>query len=120
LKKIIRKIVRNLSIEIDRYRPSNSSSAQLAKVLEFLGINLVFDICVNEGQFAKEIREHGYSGKIISFEPLTSARKTLLSFASRDPSWQVHEQSAIGDQDSEIDIHIDSVVKNIKLILNNL
>jgi FkbM family methyltransferase len=106
LKKIIRKIARNLGIEINRYRPSNSSLAQLAKVLEFLGINVVFDIGANEGKFAKEIHEHGYSGKIISFDPLTSARKTLLSFASRDPSWQVHEQSAIGDQDGEIEIHI--------------
>jgi FkbM family methyltransferase len=66
----------------------------------------VFDIGANEGQFAREIREHGYSRKIISFEPLTSARKALLSFASHDPGWQVHEQSAIGDKDGEIEIHI--------------
>jgi FkbM family methyltransferase len=70
------------------------------------GINVVFDIGANEGQFAKEIREHGYSGKIISFEPLTSARKNLLAFAALDLGWHVHEQSAIGNQNGEIEIHI--------------
>jgi hypothetical protein len=30
----------------------------------------------------------------------------LLTFAERDPGWHVHEQSAIGDQDDEIEIHM--------------
>jgi FkbM family methyltransferase len=104
--KIIKSIAKFLGLLIVKDRPSNSPQKQLSTVLKLLKIDVVFDIGANEGQFAKEIREHGYCGKIISFEPLTSARKTLLTFASRDPSWQVHEQSAIGDQDGEIEIHI--------------
>ena len=106
MNKNIKKIARNLGIEISRYRPSNSATAQLAKALEVAGINVVFDIGANEGQFAREIREYGYAGKIISFEPLSSARKKLLTFASADPKWEVHDQSAIGDLDGEIQIHI--------------
>jgi FkbM family methyltransferase len=104
--KIIKSIAKFFGLLIVKDRPSNSPQKQLFTVLKLLKIDVVFDIGANEGQFAKEIREHGYCRKIISFEPLTSARKTLLSFASRDPSWQVHEQSAIGDQDGEIEIHI--------------
>lgn len=106
MKKSIRKVARSFGIEIARYRPSNSAAAQLAKALEVAGINVVFDIGANEGQFAREIREYGYTGKIVSLEPLSSARKKLLTFASADPNWDVHEQSAIGDQDGEIEIHV--------------
>lgn len=106
MRKLIRKIARNFGIEITRYLPSSIPSAQLAKSLEMAGINLVFDIGANEGQFAREIRENGYSGKIISFEPLSNARRTLCAFASVDSTWEVHDQSAIGDQDGEIEIHI--------------
>ncbi len=106
LKKIVKKMARSFGIEITRYRPSNSAAAQLAKALEVAGINVVFDIGANEGQFAREIREYGYTGKIVSFEPLSSAQKKLLSFASADPNWEVHDQLAIGDQDGEIEIHI--------------
>jgi len=104
--KLLRRVAKFFGLLIIKDRPSNSPEKQLSTVLKLLKIDVVFDIGANKGQFAREIRQHGYSGKIISFEPLTSARKTLLSFASRDPSWQVHEQSAIGDQDGEIEIHI--------------
>jgi FkbM family methyltransferase len=106
MKKVIKKIVRNFGFNISRYCLSNTAVAQLVNALKMTGINVVFDIGANEGQFAREIREHGYRGKIISFEPLTSARKNLLAFAARDPGWHVHEQSAIGNQDGEIEIHI--------------
>jgi FkbM family methyltransferase len=45
----------------------------------------------------------------------------LLSSASRDPDWQVHEQSAIGDQDGEIEIHIagNSVSSSVLLMLES-
>ena len=104
--KLVRRIAKFFGLLIIKDRPSNSLEKQLSTILKLLKIDVVFDIGANEGQFARGIREHGYSGKIISFEPLTSARKTLLSFASRDPSWKVHEQSAIGDQNGEIEIHI--------------
>ena len=103
---LIRSIAKLFGILIIRDRPANNPQKQLSAVLRLLKIDVVFDIGANEGQFARKIREHGYRGKIISFEPLTSARNNLLSFASRDPDWQVHGQSAIGDQDGEIEINI--------------
>jgi hypothetical protein len=106
MKKIIKKIARNFGFDITRYCPSNTAIVQLVNTLKMTDINVVFDIGANEGQFAREIRQHGYRGKIISFEPLTSARKNLIIFSERDPDWQVHEQSAIGDQDGQIEIHI--------------
>jgi FkbM family methyltransferase len=106
MKSLIRKFFHMLGLELSRYRPSNSEPAQLVKAFEIAGINMVFDIGANEGQFARGIRDYGYTGKIVSFEPLSSARKKLLMFASVDSEWEVHDWSAIGDQDGEIEIHI--------------
>ena len=106
IKKLIRKVAHNFGVEISRFRPSTSHGAQLVKALEVGTIDMVFDIGANEGQFSKEIREYGYAGKIVSFEPLSSARKKLLALASVDSNWQVHDRSAIGDHDGDIEINI--------------
>jgi FkbM family methyltransferase len=106
VRRFIKRLVRVFGIDVSWYRPSKSSPAQLAKALELADITVVFDVGANEGQFAKELRDHGYRGTIVSFEPLTSARTTLLKFAARDSNWLVHDQSAIGDQDGEIEIYI--------------
>ncbi len=43
------------------------------KLFHHHGISLVLDVGANTGQYATGIRRRGYSGKIISFEPLTEA-----------------------------------------------
>lgn len=106
MKSTIKRIARSFGVEIVRYNPAISDGAQLLKAFEVADIDLVFDIGANEGQFGKYIREHGYTGKIVSFEPLSSARKNLLRCAAVDPTWEVHEQSAVGDEDGEIEIHV--------------
>lgn len=104
--KIIKALTRSFGLEISRYLPSNSPALQLVKALEIAGINMVFDIGANEGQFAREIREHGYTGKIISFEPLSSAHRKLRSLAIADRNWLVHDRVAVGSLNGEAEIHI--------------
>lgn len=106
MKEVLKEIFRNFGFEITRYNPNRKGPFQQVKALEMADINLVFDIGANEGQFASEIRKYGYRGKIVSFEPLSSARKNLLSLASKEKEWEVHEQSAIGDKDGMVEFHI--------------
>ena len=103
---MVKKLIRSSGWDLRRYKHVHVPVYQLVSAFEMQQINVVFDIGANEGQFAKEIRENGYSGKIVSFEPLSSARKKLEEHASGDPNWEVHEQSAIGCEDSEIEINI--------------
>lgn len=106
LKGFVRSATRYFGYEISRYSPISLASVQLAEVLKLANINVVLDVGANEGQFAREIREHGYFGKIVSFEPLSDAHIKLLGFASRDQAWHVHGQLAIGDSDGEVEIHV--------------
>lgn len=106
MKKYIRKLFHMLGFDLHRLTPSENPQVQLKKSLEVVNANIVFDIGANEGQFASELRSVGFFGELVSFEPLTSARKKLLSLAENDRKWSVHPQAAVGDQDGLIEINI--------------
>lgn len=86
--------------------PENNMRSGVIAMLATHDINLIFDIGANVGQFGKELRQAGYRGQIISFEPMSVARTELLSTSKNDPLWMVAPQAAIGDYDGETEIHI--------------
>lgn len=74
-------------------------------LLERNRIDLVFDVGANVGQYAASLREGGYRGRIVSFEPLTSAFSQLRMTAKADPLWEV-VNSGMGDRDERATINI--------------
>jgi len=75
------------------------------KLMSSCGINLIFDVGANIGQFAEEIRKMGYKGRIVSFEPLTSAYRELGKKAAGDPGWDT-VNIALGSEDGQSRINI--------------
>ena len=106
MKKLLKKLFNKIGIEIHRLQPNQDDSSQVIAAMRKVNINVIFDIGANTGQFSSEIRRKGYSGKIISFEPLTSAREELIHQAAKDKNWTVHNRVAIGDRNGLIDINI--------------
>ena len=106
LKKTIKKLFKNFNYQITQISVTSNSNLQLVKSLENFNIDLLFDIGANTGQFAEEILNYGYTNKIVSFEPLTSAHAKLLKNASNFPNWFVYERCAIGDIDGTTCINI--------------
>jgi FkbM family methyltransferase len=78
----------------------------LVSTLQVFGIDCVLDIGANQGQFASGIRRCGYAGRIISFEPLTSAHKALLSASAGDALWEIYPRCALGERTGEAEINI--------------
>ena len=68
--------------------------------LNRLKVSKVFDVGANRGQYAHELRASGFTGDIISFEPLRDAFAELASKANRDPKWKCINVAA-GDFDGE-------------------
>ena len=95
-----------MGLDVQRLSPGKNPSLQILKALNFFGVDLVFDIGANVGQFASSLRAVGYRGRIISFEPLTDAHRILAARVARDSSWILHQRGAIGDFDGEIEINI--------------
>jgi FkbM family methyltransferase len=69
-------------------------------------VNLVVDVGANLGQFALWIREVGYRGRILSFEPLALAHQSLNCVARRDALWTVAPRMALGNASGDVDIHV--------------
>jgi FkbM family methyltransferase len=60
---------------------------------------VVLDVGANIGQYARELRLHGWDKKIISFEPISEAYEVLKSRAQYDKNWHIYEKCAIGKKD---------------------
>lgn len=106
IRKSIRSILRSSGIEIIRANAVNSQRGQLARIINHSKSNIVFDIGANEGQFGIGLREFGYKGRIVSFEPMTKAHSKLVDVAARDEKWSVHERVAIGDKVGRVKLNI--------------
>ena len=106
LKQQIKKHLHSVGIEAHRYHPTASPLARLMAALREFNIDLVIDIGANDGQFARELRVGGYTRRIVSFEPLTSAHARLLESSKHDSDWQVHSRCALGDRLGEIELNI--------------
>ena len=57
------------------------------RLLRERSISVVLDVGANAGQYARRLREDGFSGTIISFEPLRDAYDQLRTAAEHDPNW---------------------------------
>jgi len=101
----LRDLLGRAGIEVHRRTIHNSAELRLAHLLREAGIDLVLDVGANAGQYAAGLRLFGYAGRIVSFEPLSSAHEQL-SCAARRGGWEVAPRMAIGDVDREISIHL--------------
>jgi FkbM family methyltransferase len=69
------------------------------------GIETIVDVGGNIGSYGAELRESGYSGRIISFEPTDGAYRKLAERARADRLWTVFK-TAIGEFDGEVTINV--------------
>lgn len=76
------------------------STEHIAWMLRELRVNCVLDVGGNIGEYGQLLREMGYTGRIVSFEPLAHLADRLREAAADDPDWQV-VQSALGAGEGE-------------------
>jgi FkbM family methyltransferase len=62
----------------------------LSKFFQYFGVDCVFDVGANRGQYADMLREKvGFRGHIVSFEPIPELVDELRGKARSDPHWHV-------------------------------
>jgi hypothetical protein len=96
-----RALVRGLGYDVVRYSEAlTSANAWRLRVLKDNRVDVVLDVGASEGNFGEKVRQSGYTGKIVSFEPLADSYERLLAVSQQDGAWQaVH--TAIGDHDGD-------------------
>jgi FkbM family methyltransferase len=81
-------------------------SEHLAQLLRLLDIDCVLDVGANIGQYHEFLRLHvGYTGPIVSFEPVSELYEKLRGISADDPQWTVH-RLALGEADSRGAINV--------------
>ena len=105
VKQKIHQILRKIGYDIVRYDARHHPLARRKHLMESYRINLVLDVGANVGDYGKQLRSIGYKGKIISFEPLSSAYKELIIKANSDASWEAMNY-ALGNTNCITEINI--------------
>lgn len=100
----VKKLLNQFGYDI-LHLPTDPVVRRRMELLDAQGIDLIFDIGANTGQYSLKLRELGYKGKIVSFEPLPDAFAELQKNAASDKNWTV-VNTAIGNSEGEIRINI--------------
>jgi FkbM family methyltransferase len=115
MKIIINRILKLFNYKISRIEPRDKNAYFLNNLneelkarqifLKYFGVNVLLDVGANTGQYASLMRRIGYKGKIVSFEPLSSAFNELKRNLYTDNNW-IAENFALGSKEEESIIHV--------------
>lgn len=98
-KSLVKRALRNTGYQISARKPG------FADLMRRHGIVTVFDVGANEGQYGAEMRQHGFAGDLVSFEPIAVVYGRLAARAAGDPRWTaVH--AGVGDRDERRSINV--------------
>lgn len=84
----IQHVAEHLGWIVERYTGSESLPGHLRRVFAQNEVDCVLDVGANRGQFASMLRRSGYTGRIISFEPVPEAFAELLANTAGDGQWE--------------------------------
>ena len=105
LRRAVHGPLRRIGYDIVRYDPGRTSEGRRARLLAERDIDVVLDVGANDGPFATNLRQAGYLGRIISFEPQHAAFERLKVACRSDPAWDCR-QVALGSADGEFELHV--------------
>lgn len=106
IKHKFKKLFRAFGYDLSRYSPASHALARRRQFLHSYNIDTIFDIGANSGQFAQQMRDDlGYTKRIVSFEPLSSAFELLRVKAGSDENWDTLN-IALGDTEEKREINI--------------
>lgn len=106
MKNIIRNYLNAIGFDIVRVKNQHGDlSEHLSNVFTAKNIDCIIDVGANSGQFALFVRELGFEGYIVSFEPVKSAYNTLEMTAKSDDKWLCYNL-ALGDREEKKTINV--------------
>jgi FkbM family methyltransferase len=87
MKELLRRLVNRLGYDLQKINILRSHKERKKKLINDLFIDLLIDGGANEGQYVEEMRDLGFTGKIISIEPLQEQFNKLKRKANLCTSW---------------------------------
>jgi FkbM family methyltransferase len=104
-KEMIKRILQLIGLEIKLIKNGGGIQGHLKAVLEKYRIDLVIDVGANRGQFSQMLRDTGYKGDILSFEPVSSSFEILNRISKKDSKWK-SIKLGLGDKTEQNNINV--------------
>lgn len=105
MKGVVKGLLRRTGFDLVRLPYPFTLAKDLRDVLTLRGVDCVFDVGANAGQFAAMLRGFGYTGLIISFEPNPALATVLGQRSTSDSRWRVMPY-APGEHDGTLTLHV--------------
>ena len=80
-------------------------SLDIREIMNAASINCVLDVGANVGQFGRFLRDEGFSGTLLSFEPIASVYSELSRAIVKEPNWSCR-RAALGELDGSAEINV--------------
>lgn len=105
--KLVQRVLKSVGLELVEYPPRDWTAGRniLRNVLAKLAIDCVLDVGANRGQYGSMLRDIGYRGLILSFEPVGANFEALAARAAGRGPWNCFRY-ALGAADGEAEINV--------------
>jgi FkbM family methyltransferase len=101
----LRRLARRAGYEVRQYTPLRSFAAARDELMERRGVDVVLDVGANAGQYGELLRGRGYTGRIVSLEPVAEPFAELERRARADGNWEALRVAA-SDSDGELTLNV--------------
>jgi FkbM family methyltransferase len=105
-----------MGYEVRQYTPLRSFAAARERLLS--GVDVVLDVGANTGQYGQLLREDGYSGRLVSLEPVAEAYEELRRLAAADDAWEA-VRVAVSDADGEVTLNVTGDSRSSSVLARN-
>jgi FkbM family methyltransferase len=110
LKECVRKAATGVGCRLGALPTLESLAAHLLMVFDRLQINCVLDVGAHVGQYGRFLRNIGYRGHIVSFEPVLANFTQVEQRCRGDAKWSARHL-ALGDRDGVLPINVAQVTQ---------
>jgi FkbM family methyltransferase len=87
VKRGIQRVLNYIGYQLQRFPTQYSYERHIQALFAVLCVNCVIDVGAHEGEFYQLLRQTGYGGRIVSFEPVPESFVQLRRVAEGDPHW---------------------------------
>ena len=107
-----------MGYEVRQYVPLRSFTAAREELLCTRGVSVVLDVGANSGQYGAMLRALGFTGRLVSLEPVADAYAELERRAGADGAWDAVRVAA-SDVDGEITLNVTGDSRSSSVLARN-
>jgi len=99
----LKRVLERMDVHAGRHRHTLAGAREA--LLRKGGVELVIDVGAHAGEYGTALRAHGYTGAIVSFEPVGRQFERLLAASAGDSHWECQNRAG-GERAEKAKINI--------------